>query len=414
VTDKDTQSAADQDPAKTEVASTQAPKGEEQGKAQDSPRPRKPAHRRGKLLGFVRGLFWWLLLGLLVALAYGGWLLWQQQQAQNSRLQGLEQTLGDQQQNLDRQHQRLSQVSESLTGELERKLQTRQRESDQRLQQLEQNLSGLNRRLSRIAGGDREDWKLAEVEYLLRLANQRLVLENDAHNALALAETADRILRKLDNPDLIPIRRALAADIQALKLAERPDREGIYLELLALDQQLPKLRLAQRPGAHQAQTQAQGSDEARTSEAEPAEPGLWGSIKHSFSGLLQNLDNYIRVRHHDQPLEALPLDTRERLYLDRRLQLQLEQARSALMREQSSIYQASLERAADWLERHYALSPQTRGLVQRLEALAQIEIAPALPDIDAALTQLSQYLEQRYRLSSEFQSAPTENEEAQP
>jgi len=419
VTDKDTQPKTDQSPAKTEDSEPQNPAAKDKVKARDGSRSQGSKRRHGgKLLGLFRGLFWLVLLGLLLTLAYGGWLLWQQQHAQNSRLQQIEQNLGEQTQALERQQQRLSQATESLAGELERKLQARQRESDQRLQQLEQNLSGLNRRLSRIAGGDREDWKLAEAEYLLRLANQRLVLENDARNALALAETADRILGKLDNPDLIPIRRALATDIQALKLAERPDREGIYLELLALDQQIPKLRLAQNPAAHQAQTKAQASDQADTAGAEPAESGLWGSIKHSFTRLLQNLDGYIRVRRHNQTPEVMPLDARERLYLDRRLQLQLEQARSALMREQPGIYRASLERAADWLERYYALSSQTRELVQRLETLAQIQIAPELPDITAALNQLSHYLEQRHRLSSGFQSAPSEDknrdEEAQP
>mgnify|MGYP005841415815 CR=1 FL=1 len=411
MTDKDTQPAADQDPAKTETSPTPEPRGSTSSKAQRKAHPRKQTGLGG-LLGFVRSLFWWLLLALLLALAYGGWLLWQQQQSQHNRLQQIEQGLTEQSQDLQRQQQTLSQTRESLTRELERKLEESERDSDQRLQQLEQNLSGLNRRLSRIAGGEREDWKLAEVEYLLRLANQRLVLENDARNALALAETADRILRQLDNPDLIPIRRSLSTDIQALKLTERPDREGIYLELLALDQQLPKLRLAQSPGARLAQLESQ--EPGDSAEVQPKEPGLWGSIKGSFTRLLQRLDGYIRVRHHNQPPEALPLDARDRLHLDRRLQLQLEQARSALMREQSDIYRASLERAATWLERHYALSPQSLGLAQRLEALAQVEIAPELPDIDAALNQLSQYLEQRHRLSSEFQKAPLEDEEAQP
>lgn len=413
MTDKDTQSTADQDPAKTGVSPPQKPSDDPKGKAKAKAQGRKQG-RSGGLLGLFRGLFWLFLLGLLLALAYGGWLLWQQQQAQQDQLEQIDRGMDEQLESLQRQQDRLSQLSESLSGELERKLQARQRENDQRLQQLEQNLSGLNRRLSRIAGGDREDWKLAEVEYLLRLANQRLVLENDARNALALAETADSILRKLDNPDLIPIRRALATDIQALKLTEGPDREGIYLELLALDQQLPKLRLAQSPGARQAQAEPSEPNDTPTGGSETAEPGLWGSIKGNFTGLLERLDGYIRVRQHNQPLEALPLDARDRLYLDRRLQLQLEQARSALMRDQSTVYRGSLERAADWLERHYALSPQSRQLVQRLEALAQVEIAPELPDIDAALTQLSEYLEQRHRLSSEFQSAPSEDQEAQP
>ena len=411
MTDKDTQSAADQEPAKTGTPPTPASRGSDNGKAQRKARARKRTGL-GRLLGFLRSLFWGLLLALLLALAYGSWLLWQQQQSQTNRLEQIEQGLTEQGEDLQRQQQSLSQTQESLARELERKLEERQRASDQRLQQLEQNLSGLNRRLNRIAGGEREDWKLAEVEYLLRLANQRLVLENDARNALALAETANRILRQLDNPDLIPIRRALSTDIQALKLTERPDREGIYLELLALDQQLSKLRLAQNPGARLAQLDAQESGDS--AEAQPKEPGVWGSIKSSFTQMLQRLDGYIRVRHHNQPPEALPLDARDRLYLDRRLQLQLEQARSALMREQPDIYRASLERAATWLERHYALSPQSLELAQRLEALAQVEIAPELPDIDAALNQLSQYLEQRHRLSSEFQSAPSEDEGAQP
>lgn len=62
----------------------------------------------------------------------------------------------------------------------------------------------------------------------MHLANQRLLTERDSGNALALLESADEILRKLNEVQLIPVREALAKNIVALKSQPLVDREGYF------------------------------------------------------------------------------------------------------------------------------------------------------------------------------------------
>ena len=46
-----------------------------------------------------------------------------------------------------------------------------------------------------LVGTTSQDWLMAEVEYLLRLANQRVLMERDPQGAIALLRAADDIVR---------------------------------------------------------------------------------------------------------------------------------------------------------------------------------------------------------------------------
>lgn len=366
----------------------------------DKTAPKKP--------GVTRTLVWLLVLvviALPIAGGLGAWLVWEQVQQQRSQLGELNRQLLEQEQALENQGQALENQSQTLAQlpdgrqlerDLRRSLEQAGRQQTDTLEQMEQRLNRVNRRLSAIASTDRQDWKLAEAEYLLRVANQRLVLERDSRNALALAQTADHILRDLDDSDLLPVRRALTRDIQALRLAGRIDREGLYLQLLALGELLPQLPLVEPLDGR--------LEEADTLEldVEATDPTVWQRIKSSFSGVLGRLSDHIRIRRHDEPLSALA-DPREQFYLRQQLQLMLEQAQAGLLREEPEIYRTSLTRAADWLEQHYRLNPQTQEALASLRELAQVDVAPELPDLNEALNLLERHIEQLQRLSSDFQ-----------
>ena len=57
-----------------------------------------------------------------------------------------------------------------------------------------------DRRLRSLTSTTTDDWRLAEVEYLLRLANQRILISKDSVTALGLLATADQILLTLADP----------------------------------------------------------------------------------------------------------------------------------------------------------------------------------------------------------------------
>ena len=89
------------------------------------------------------------------------------------------------------------------------------------------------------------DWQLAEVEYLLRLANHRVRLERDADGATDLLTAADETLARLDDFAFHEVRALLAEETASLRAFEGADVAGVFLRLEAakgLIDQLP-LRL---------------------------------------------------------------------------------------------------------------------------------------------------------------------------
>lgn len=395
-------------------------KGKGGSKGPKAPKPRKtkqPSRSRFPLALLV------LILILAAAIGYGAWLAWEwveqqdaqwqqqlehqdeQLQAQANQVNQLGQRLTEQSQTLEQQAQALDRLSnlENLERDIRRSVQQEHREQNQLLENMEQRVNQVNRRLEAIATTDREDWKLAEAEYLLRIANQRLVLERDTRNALALAQTADEILRELDDSDLLPVRRALTRDIQALRLAGRVDREGLYLQLQALQEQVPQLPMVEPLEAQGlGPSRAPAGEDADDTEPEEA-TGAWNRVKQSFNNILQRLSNHIRIRRHDEPIMAMA-DPREQFFLRQRLQLMLEQAQAALLREEADIYRTSLTRAGEWLETHYRMNPRTREVIATLDELAEAEVAPELPDLNQALNLLEQHIRQLQRQSPAFQS----------
>ena len=170
--------------------------------------------------------------------------------------------------------------------------------------------STLTERLNQIsqdAPPSEREWKLAEVEYLLRVANHRLLMEQDVATASGLLQAADGILEALDDLVLHPVRAALADEMLALSRFEGADVQGLYLRLEALKRQLESLALA-RPQYRLAEP-----------EATPDAPGgLLEAVAAEFRQLL-------RFRRIDATVKPL-LAPEEAVYLELNLRLMLEQS----------------------------------------------------------------------------------------
>ena len=140
---------------------------------------------------------------------------------------------------------------QTLANELrnvERLMEANNAEMDARFsaaeEQVQQFVAGVSESLAAIqgrVGTSSQDWVYAEVEYLVRMANQRVMMEQDANSALLLLQAADEIIRETDGLTAHRLREALAQDIAALKAVDSPDTQGIYLELSALVLQVPLL-----------------------------------------------------------------------------------------------------------------------------------------------------------------------------
>ena len=331
----------------------------------------------------------WLALILTLGLGTGGGWFYLQFQAKeqrlNSRLLVLEQVAQVKQGGLDTldkgMQSRLQAATEQLTAKDASIAQTL--EGQQRaLADLEAQLQEQRVELTRFNATDRKSWLLAEAEYLLRLANQRLIMAGDTVAAQALLSSADNVLRELDDVTLHDTRAAVAADLAALRAMPTLDVEGIYLRLAALTEQADALVIFQLPEAEQRLVQS------------PAES--WqGRLRQGYEAALRKLSNYIVIRRKSSPMESL-MDPQWEALVRQNLRMLLEQAQVALLTSNQVLFSESLQRAQHWVAEFFQSDEAAAEALSRdISELMASNIAPARPDISQSLRTLDMAIAQR-------------------
>jgi uroporphyrin-3 C-methyltransferase len=268
---------------------------------------------------------------------------------------------------------------------------------ENQIQNLQLRINAQGARLVELGSTTRSDWLLAEAEYLARLAKQRIQTERNTKSPLALLESVDAILQQLDEPNLIGVRAAVAADITALRLVEDIDKQGIYVELNALAASIKNLLIMDidKPVELVKEPKQQNTSQ---------DVGVLDKFLADFSGL-------IKVRQRQNPIEPI-LERAEEQIVRQNLQLMLEQAQLALLREEQIIYQQSLLKAQEYLHRFFKISAMGEGISQRLQQLADTNIIQQLPNIHSSLEAVQNLLVLRQqRLFDSKQSEPAESKQ---
>jgi uroporphyrin-III C-methyltransferase len=265
-----------------------------------------------------------------------------------------------------------------------------------KIQQQQAQLETLQRRLVALAASDRSDWQLAEAEYLMQLANQRLLLGGDTRAALEQLVAADVIIRRVDDSALLPTRAALAKDIAALKAVEVVDIEGTYLTIAAVAEQAEQLHLIQS---------------LDMKESAPAEPQVadagWGQrLESGLRAAFAKLDQLVQIRRRDEPYKPL-LAPQYEAALRQNLKLMFEQAQMALLSGNQKLYEHSLSKARDWLTTYFTVDEHaTQAVAQAIDELKARRITVTLPDIANSRRELKAYLNNRRAQSDNRETAP--------
>ena len=333
----------------------------------------------------------WIALLLVLALAAGlAWLLREQQGKDAgiaARLQAIETEAGAEVtgSDLDELNTRwqgqlgtaLSTINAS-TEELERQ----SGQLSQSLGTLQDQLSDQQAELGSYSANDRDDWLLAEAQYLLRMANQRLIMANDVAAAQALLGSADTILLELDDVRLHEVRAAVASDLAAVRAVPRVDVEGVYLRLAALIEQAGKLVIFQLP------QQAVGPEQ------QPAD--TWQArVRQGYEAALTKLSNYIIIRRRDVPMQAL-MDPQWEGLVRQNLRMLLEQAQVSLLSGNETLYRESLERAQHWVGEFFESDEAAaRAMAREITQLTDVDVATSLPDISNSVQALDAVMKQR-------------------
>ncbi len=227
------------------------------------------------------------------------------------------------------------------------------------------------------------EWRIAELEHLLRGANLRLIFERDANGARSLLESAEEILVELDDFTLHEVRALVAEDLAALAAYRGADLQGVFLRLEALRGRLRNLpmNLPEFTSADQAATPSPAADAAVDENSETS----------FVAAGLARLKGLVRFRRHEGAAPRPLLAPQQAEYVQQHLLLAVDRAQLAALRRHQAVFGASLAAADEWLAA-YADGEQAvvRDLRAELAQLRQVDLASAPPDLSRPLARLRQ------------------------
>ncbi|MET0052520.1 MAG: uroporphyrinogen-III C-methyltransferase [Candidatus Thiodiazotropha sp.] len=279
--------------------------------------------------------------------------------------------------NFDRQQQEIAAQREELKQQAER-IREEKDASKQQGTQLYRSLTDLQTRL----GASEGQWRVAEAEYLIRVANHRLNLMGDPLTAREALKSADERLSATADPAWTGVREVLAREMTQLKAVPVVDNAGISAELTALSDQVDQLPLLEDGVVR---LPATGEPTDSDSEGETAPQNDLARILDDF---WQGFKSMMVVRHHDRPVTAM-LPPEQRYFLLQNLKLKLETAKAALMGRNPELYRANLDASVQWVKDYFQPGdPRVQAFITQVQTLAGQDVAPALPDISGSLRAL--------------------------
>lgn len=224
----------------------------------------------------------------------------------------------------------------------------------------------------------REDAILIEVEQAIALASQQLQFAGNAAVAARALQAADARLARLDKVQYLPLRKALAKDLERLNALPFVDVAGLSLRLEQMVAGIDRLPLAAygRPG--------EASSKMAAADATVGMPWWRTMLRDAW----QELRSLVRIQRFDQEEPAL-LAPGQTYFLRENLKLRLLTARLALFARDQASFRNELKLAQEWLGRHFVNDDKAvQAALATLRQMAASDLTlelPSLNDSQAAL-----------------------------
>jgi uncharacterized protein HemX len=254
----------------------------------------------------------------------------------------------------------------------------------EKLNNTQKELTESIQQVQRQLGKTRGDWLIADAEYLLSVANERLQLIGDVHTTLEALEAADQRLRESGDTGVIKVRQEISDEIAVIKDVAVPDIIGIYNTLQSQQDHVDQLTLL-LPFAGKAPT----PDTKNQPETASKDHGLLDTIG---------------IKYSEQAIEAV-LKPEEAMFIYEQLRVKLEMAQIALVQHNDSIFQSALTDAKKWVEQHFAKNEASSNLIAKLDEFRAIKIQGQFPDISLSLKMLKDI--SKLRIESDKADLPT-------
>ena len=222
--------------------------------------------------------------------------------------------------------------------------------------------------------GDLQQWRIAQAEYLVNLANDSLQFNHQVAPAISMLQRADTLLAKTQGEGLA-IRKPIAEAIARLDALPKLDVAATYLRIDGLAAQIEQLPLPSTNGPINVQPKP-----------------LADSLPWWRVGLIRTwevLQKVVVVKN--VGTNSLPLVLPdEKIFLYQNLHAQLATAQYALLHNQAAIYTASLNQASEWIKKYFVPNaPATAAMLGSLDELSKVDIAPANADLTDVLQQFA-------------------------
>lgn len=224
----------------------------------------------------------------------------------------------------------------------------------------------------------RDEATLLDVERLVTLAAQDLRFTGHVASALSAMQAADARLARLDRPQYLGLRRALARDIDRLRSVPVIDLTGIALKLDQVAAAIDGIALLSEPAARPARV-----PEAQAPAAAPARaPTTWEKVR---AWLADEFGDLVRIREVETP-DALLLTGMQQRLVRSQFRLRLLDARQALLGRNEKIFRADLTEALALLTRYFDVKSAGGGAtLLQLRQLAQSNLSVDIPNLDESL-----------------------------
>lgn len=277
---------------------------------------------------------------------------------------------------------------------------------DNTRKELESSIVQVQRQLGKTRG----DWLIADAEYLLSVANQRLHLMGDINTTREALEAADQRLRESGDAAVYKVREQITKELIQLNSVTTPDIVGMYSTVQLLKERSSSLSVF-LPYSGKEPTNLEQSAYEKTLRGEE-QTTLSEQGHELLNEIAQQLEGYVVIRHTEQPVKAI-LTPEQVDFIREQLSVKLEMIKVALIQQNDSLFQTNIADAKQWLLKNFSEDKETKLFAAELDKLSGIQLRAQLPDISGSLKMLKDVSKLRLETDKAIQNA-TEPAAAQP
>lgn len=226
----------------------------------------------------------------------------------------------------------------------------------------------------RLLGKTRTDWMIADAEYLLNVANQRLMLTGDVATAKLAMEAADARLRESEDAAVYKVREQVVKELDALSKIGVLDVVGLYAKINALQQAANQLNV---------KLPFVGKQEKVVEPAQNNASPDAGLLDKALVGM----KDIVSIKHVDVPVAGI-LTKEEAQFSLQQIKVRLDMVKMSLLQQNEALYLASIADVRQWLKENFTLDAIGNDFLTKLNELEAIKIRSQLPNISESLTML--------------------------